>query len=106
MRLMYPDRVPCEVCEAPLDRRCDRCREIERLRTEEMGRGALRPHAPDMKPCRTCGTPTDRWNNVICDECWDLERRLGEYLRRGGARACVFVASALATARRNLRSKA
>lgn len=43
--------------------------------------------AGETVPCETCGTPTHMTGTKRCDDCWEVERRLGEYLRRGGANA-------------------
>ena len=49
-------------------------------------------------PCKTCGTPTHMKGTQLCDPCWEVERRLENYLHRGGTNAREFVASALAQA--------
>lgn len=46
-------------------------------------------------PCTTCGEPTSATSIKRCGSCWELEHRLIEYLRRGGANARAFVAQAL-----------
>jgi hypothetical protein len=42
-------------------------------------------------PCETCGAL--HWNDGTkrCDRCWEVERRLADYLRAGGAAALAFV---------------
>lgn len=42
-----------------------------------------------MKECKTCGKPTQ---TVTCDSCWEVERRLGNYLKTPGGRAHVVAA--------------
>lgn len=49
----------------------------------------------DTVPCKTCGTLTPMKGTKLCDPCWETERRLEDYLRRGGVNARQFVASAL-----------
>ena len=49
-----------------------------------------------MIPCATCGKPTDMIGTKRCNFCWELERRLPEYLARGGEKARSTVIDALA----------
>lgn len=46
-------------------------------------------------PCETCKRPTTLLETKRCNGCWEVERRLDEYLRRGGRRAQDFVAKSL-----------
>lgn len=52
----------------------------------------------EVVPCETCGTETFMTGTKRCDRCWELERRLADYLAVGGANAFRFVAEALAKA--------
>lgn len=53
--------------------------------------------SPATVPCGTCGQPTTFAATKRCNACWEVEARLGDYLRRGGARAHAFVASKVLT---------
>lgn len=46
-------------------------------------------------PCKTCTTPTPMTGTKLCDACWEVERRLADYLREGGDKARKFVEDAL-----------
>jgi hypothetical protein len=47
-------------------------------------------------PCKTCGEPTDYLGTRQCNDCHEVEMRLEGYLRRGGAKARLFVLRTLA----------
>jgi hypothetical protein len=47
-------------------------------------------------PCKTCGEPTTFTGTRQCNFCHEVEIRLDGYLRRGGAKARLFVLRALA----------
>jgi hypothetical protein len=51
--------------------------------------------SPEMVPCDTCGGLTTMLGTRRCGRCWELERRLEDYLRGGGFKARVFVKAAL-----------
>lgn len=42
------------------------------------------------KPCGTCERPTDSADAEHCNNCWEVERRLGEYLKSAKGRAYVL----------------
>lgn len=46
-------------------------------------------------PCKTCGKSTPMLGTKLCDGCWEVERRLADYLREGGDNARKFVEDAL-----------
>lgn len=46
-------------------------------------------------PCTTCGVATRMTGTKKCDNCFEVETRLQDYLRRGGLRAMDTVYSAL-----------
>jgi hypothetical protein len=54
------------------------------------------PGSPAV-PCETCGIPTPMTGTKRCDGCWEVEHRLRDYLRTGGAKARAFVEAALST---------
>jgi len=41
--------------------------------------------------CETCCAKTFNSGTKRCDSCWETERRLFDYLMRGGAKALQFV---------------
>ncbi len=45
--------------------------------------------------CETCGGATTAHATKRCDSCWELERNLTDYLKRGGTKALAFVEGAL-----------
>lgn len=46
-------------------------------------------------PCETCGCPTTSTGTKRCDQCWEVENRLGPYIAAGGDDARRFVAAVL-----------
>ncbi len=46
-------------------------------------------------PCSTCEQPTTFTGTKKCNDCWEVERRLDGYLRRGEAKARLFVEKTL-----------
>jgi hypothetical protein len=50
-----------------------------------------RPTEPQTVPCTYCGDPTDMTATKLCDQCWEVERRLPRFLKAGGAKALAFV---------------
>lgn len=54
--------------------------------------------ACDTVICETCGHSTMMDSTKRCDDCWELEHRLADYLRRGGDKARAFVAEKLGEA--------
>lgn len=48
--------------------------------------------------CETCNKFTPNLGTKRCDWCWEVERRLEDYLSRGGTEAIAFVIKALAKA--------
>jgi hypothetical protein len=54
-------------------------------------------NACECVPCETCGELTAMTGTKRCDGCWEIERRLRDYLRSDGGRE--FVAAALEAAR-------
>lgn len=51
-------------------------------------------------PCSTCGEPTTFTGTKKCNNCWEVERRLQDYLNKGGVNAREFVVDALKNATR------
>jgi hypothetical protein len=51
-------------------------------------------------PCETCGDPTHMTGTRRCDGCWEVEHRLGDYLKT--LRGRVVVSMALARAAPNV----
>jgi hypothetical protein len=49
---------------------------------------------PALVPCKTCGTPTNLTGTKLCNPCWEVERRLGDYLRSEQGRYNVRTALA------------
>lgn len=47
-------------------------------------------------PCKTCGTETYQIGTRLCHLCWEVEHRLADYIRRGGANARRFISTTLA----------
>lgn len=41
--------------------------------------------------CEVCGASTFMTGTKRCDRCWEVEHRLADYLKRGGAKALQFV---------------
>jgi hypothetical protein len=74
-------------------------RDIDKQRAADFDRLNLK-HAP----CATCGTPAQAPASmpalvrVTCDGCWEVEHRLRDYLRDGGAKAEQILINALAAA--------
>ncbi len=50
---------------------------------------------PTVVPCGTCGRETSMTGTKRCDACWEVEHRLRDYLRVGGAKARAFVEAVL-----------
>jgi len=46
-------------------------------------------------PCATCKRPTTFTGTERCNGCWEVEYRLVDYLRDGGANARAFVEDAM-----------
>jgi hypothetical protein len=46
-------------------------------------------HENEMIPCETCGKPTRYLGTKRCDACWEVERRLEDYIKTPGGRAFV-----------------
>lgn len=55
-------------------------------------------------PCETCGAPTYQHGTKRCHNCWEVETRLAGYLAHGGARARVFVGTAMGNDNLNRRA--
>jgi hypothetical protein len=45
--------------------------------------------------CETCGEQTPMTGTKRCDRCWEVERRLKDYLERGSRKALLFVLDAI-----------
>ena len=64
--------------------------------------GGLEAHGASMTveyatvPCATCGTSTRMLGTQRCDNCYEVESRLVDYLRRGGTKAFRAVMQAYA----------
>lgn len=58
--------------------------------------GASQADEPTV-PCGTCGAPTTSTGTERCNRCWEVERRLADYLRAGGEKARSLVNGALNT---------
>jgi len=63
---------------------------LKRRRADELDRLGV-AHTP----CVTCGIPTEKTGTQRCDGCWEVEHRLGDYLRRGGEKAARAIRKAL-----------
>jgi hypothetical protein len=92
-----PKRIICQV---------GKCRRLANFRQgpeedttggELYGNYACVKHLPAEAKvmCETCGAPTPMTGTSRCDGCWELEHRLADYLRRGGANARDFVRDVL-----------
>lgn len=54
---------------------------------------------PESVPCETCGEQTTFTSTKRCNYCWEVETRLGDYLRRGGAKAIGVIVEAVISQR-------
>ena len=43
----------------------------------------------DEVPCKTCGKPTPSTGTVLCNNCWEVERRIEEYLESENGRRFI-----------------
>jgi hypothetical protein len=67
--------------------------EAHRMRAAEFDRLGIK-----HTPCEVCGTPTD---TKRCGGCWEVEHRIADYLRAGGAKARDFLVAAIGEAVRD-----
>lgn len=49
----------------------------------------------ELVACKTCGRPTDMKGTKKCDGCWEVESRIGDYVRDGGEEAVCVLGDAL-----------